>query len=189
MAGWLYRAKIAHTEKTVEQLYKMQYYVYEKPRMILRALIGFGLVAAAVVSGLPTWGKTLLLLVGAWLLVSRDFPAAVRADRALSERKAKLPDMSYGFGPDGVHLSGEGSMNLPYKKFTRLVEDKQYLYLFVSRNSVCMMEKDSVKPDDIMAFAAFLEEKTGLKWRAEKSFLSMSIYDLRQTFRDMREKK
>ena len=188
MADYLYRAKIAHSEKTVEQLYKMQYYVYEKPRMILRALIGFGLIVTAVVSGFPTWGKALLLLVGAWLLVSRDFPAAVRADRALSERKAKLPDMRYDFGPDRVHLSGEGSMDLPYKKFTRLVEDRQYLYLFVSRNSVCMLEKDSVKPADLMAFAKFMEEKTGLSWRAEKSFLSMSIYDLRRAWKDMRSK-
>ena len=188
MADYLYRARIAHTEKTVEQLYKMQYYVYEKPRMILRAIIGFALVAAAVALTIPTWGKALLILFGAWLLVSRDFPAAVRADRALSERKAKLPDMNYGFGPDKVHLSGEGSMDLPYKKFTRLVEDKQYLYLFVSRNSVCMMEKASLKPADLMAFAAFLEEKTGLKWRAEKPFLSMSLYDLRRTLREMREK-
>ena len=120
--------------------------------------------------------------------MSRDFPAAVRADKALSERKAKLPDMSYGFGPDKVHLSGEGSMDLPYKKFTRIVEDARYLYLFVSRNSVCMMEKDSVKPADLMAFAKLLEEKTGLRWRAEKSFLSMSIYDIRRAFRDMRGK-
>lgn len=189
MADYLYRAKITHTEKTVEQLYKMQYYVYEKPRMILRAVIGFGLVVAAVAAAIPTWGKALLLLLGAWLLVSRDFPAAVRADRALSERRAKLPDMSYGFGNDKVHLTGEGSMDLPYKKLTRLVEDRQYLYLFVNRNSVCMMEKASVKPDDIMAFAKFMEEKTGLTWRAEKSFLSMSIYDLRQAFKDMRGKK
>lgn len=188
MADSFYRAKISHTEKTVEQLYKMQYYVYEKPRMIARALIGFGLVAAAVLSALPTWGKAMLLLIGAWLLVSRDFPAAVRADRALSERRAKLPNMSYGFGPDKVHLSGEGSMDIPYKKFTRLVEDRQYLYLFISRNSVCMLEKSSVKPDDIMAFAKLLEEKTGLKWRAEKAFLSMSIYDLRRAWQDMKGK-
>jgi hypothetical protein len=188
MADSFYRAKISHTEKTVEQLYKMQYYVYEKPRVIARALIGFGLVAAAVLSALPTWGKAMLLLVGAWLLVSRDFPAAVRADRALSERRAKLPNMSYGFGPDKVHLSGEGSMDIPYKKFTRLVEDRQYLYLFISRNSVCMLEKSSVKPDDIMAFAKLLEEKTGLKWRAEKAFLSMSIYDLRRAWQDMKGK-
>ncbi len=183
MADSFYRAKITHTEKTVEQLYKMQYYVYEKPRILLRMLIGFGLVVAAVATGFPTWAKALLLLIGAWLLVSRDFPAAVRADRALSERKARLPDMSYSFGEKAVRLTGEGSMDLPYKKFTKLVEDKQYVYLFVSRNSVCMMEKDSVKPADIMAFAKFVEDKTGLKWRAEKSFLSMSIYELRQAFK------
>ena len=189
MAEICYRAKITHTEKTVEQLYKMQYYVYEKPRMLLRMLIGFGLVLTAVVTGIPNWGKALLLLAGAWLLVSKDFPAAVRADRALSERKARLPNMNYSFGPETVHLSGEGSMDIPYGKFTRLVEDKQYLYLFVNRNSVCMMEKDSVKPADIMAFARFMEDKTNLKWRAEKPFLSMSIYDLRQALRDMQLKK
>lgn len=188
MADSLYRAKITHTEKTVEQLYKMQYNVYEKPRILLRLLIGFGLVVAAAAADFPTWVKALLLLVGAWLLVSRDFPAAVRADRALSERKAKLPDMRYSFGPESVHLSGEGSMELPYHKFTQLVEDRQYVYLFVSRNSVCMVEKDSVKPADIMAFAHFLEDKTGLKWRAEKAFLSMSIYDIRQALKDMRGK-
>ena len=188
MAQAQYRAKITHTEKTVEQLYKMQYYVYEKPRMLLRALVGFGLVAGAVIAALPMWGKAMLLLVGAWLLVSRDFPAAVRADKALSERKAKLPNMEYSFGADAVHLTGEGSMDIPYKKLTRLVEDRQYLYLFISRNSVCMMDKDSVKPADLMAFAEFMEEKTGLKWRAEKSFLSMSIYDMRQAFRDMRNR-
>lgn len=183
-----YRAKITHSGKTVEQLYKMQYYVYEKPRMLLRLLIGFGLVAVAVAAGFPTWAKALLLLVGAWLLVSRDFPAAVRADRALMERKAVLPNMNYSFGSETLRLTGEGSMDIPYKKITRLVEDKQYLYLFLSRNSVCMMEKDSVKPADIMAFAQFMEEKTGLKWRAEKPFLNMSIYDLRQTLKDMRGK-
>ena len=29
MAEICYRAKITHTEKTVEQLYKMQYFVYD----------------------------------------------------------------------------------------------------------------------------------------------------------------
>lgn len=188
MKDILYRARISHTEKTIEQLYKTQYFVYEKPRMIARLLIGFSLVAAAVAVALPTWGRAVLLLIGAWLLVSRDFPAAVRADKALTERKARLPDMEYSFWADKIHLSGEGNMDISYKNLTRLVEDRQYLYLFLDRNSVCMMEKASLKPADIMAFASFLEEKTGLKWQAEKPFLSLSLYDIRQALRDMRKK-
>ena len=188
MAGPLYRAGIKHTEKTVERLYKTQYYVYEKPRMLLRMAFGFVLVLIAVMSALPLWAKALLLLFGAWFLVSRDFPAAVRADRAISERKAKLPNMEYAFHDDRLHLTGEGSMDIPYKKLTHLIEDNEYLYLFVSRKSVCMMERASLKPPKIMDFARFMEEKTGLTWRREKSFLSMSIYDMRQALRDMRGK-
>ena len=188
MAEYQYRARIDHTEKTVERLYKMQYYVYEKPRILARMVLGFALVVIAAMASLPLWVKALLLLFGAWFLVSRDFPAAVRADRAVSERKAALPAMEYGFGPDRLHLKGEGSMDIPYKKLTHLSEDDEYLYLFVNRNSVCMMERASLKPQKVEEFMQFLADRTGLGWRREKSFLSMSIYDIRQAFRDARGK-
>ena len=104
MANPLYQAGIKHTEKTVEQLYKTQYYVYEKPRMLLRMAFGFILVLIAAFTSLLLWIKAVFLLFGAWFLVSRDFPAAVRADRAISERKAKLPSMEYTFHTDTLHL-------------------------------------------------------------------------------------
>lgn len=188
MAETQYRSKIKHTEKTVQQLYKMQYYVYGKAQMLLRVALGFALVLIAAMATLPIWVKALLLLFGAWFLVSRDFPASVRADKALSERKAALPGMEYSFGADKVRLTGEGSMDIPYKKFNRLAEDRDYLYLFVNRDSVCMMERASVRPEKVEEFKKFMEEKTGLAWRTEKPFLSMSIYDIRQALRDMKGK-
>ena len=184
----LYSAKITHTEKTITQLYKMQYYVYDKGRMLLRIVVGFGLVVAAVLLSIPTWAKAILLLLGAWLLVSRDFPATVRADRALSERKAKLPSMEYSFGEDKLHLKGEGSMDIPYRDFTHLIEDDDYLYLFINRNSVCMIDRSSFTPEQYVAFGKFMEEKTGLAWRREKPFLSLSIYDIRRMIQDARGK-
>lgn len=186
MAEYKYRARIEHTEKTVERLYKMQYYVYEKPRILLRMVFGFVLIIVAAAAALPVWARALLLMFGAWFVVSRDFPAAVRADRAISERKAALPAMEYGFGADKLHLKGEGSMDIPYKKLTRLAEDNEYLYLFVSRNSVCMMERASVKPAKTEELMSFVADRTGLAWRREKPFLSMSIYDIRQALRDAR---
>ena len=145
-------------------------------------------MVAAILTGIPTWAKVLMLLLGTWLLASGDFPASVRADRALSERKAALPGMDYAFYADRLHLEGEGSMDIPYGKLTRLVEDAAYLYLFVSRDSVCMLERGSVSPPPDTELMQFLGEKTGLPWRKEKAFLSMNIYDFLQMIRDLRGK-
>ena len=188
MVDILYRAQIAHTEKTIERLYKTQYLAYEKLRFLLRILLGIAVAVAAILLHIPTWSKVLLLLLGTWLFASGDFPASVRADKALSERKASLPRMEYLFGADRVQLKGEGSMFIPYGKFTRLVEDTDYLYLFESRDSVCMLERSSVKPAPDTALMGFLAEKTGLQWRKEKAFLSLNVYDIRQIIRDARGK-
>lgn len=80
-------------------------------------------------------------------------------------------------------------MNIPYKKFTRLVEDEEYLYLFLDKDSVCMLPRSSVEPQPAEDFMKFVEGKTGLSWRREKSLLSLNLWDLRQLWRDIRGKK
>ena len=85
-----------------------------------------------------------------------------------------------------MELSGEGSMKLAYPKFQRLIEDEQYLYLFLGRQSVCMVEKDGVEggsPEELKAFVARL---TGLSWQRNRSLLTMNLADLRQALRDRR---
>lgn len=188
MAEIRYRAKIDHTEKTIETLYRMQRYTYDKPRILLRLGTGLILAAVALTVTMPMWAKALLLLAGAWLLASRDFPAQMRADRVLQERKASLPKMQYEFYDDHLKLSGEGSMDIGYKKLSRLAEDERFFYLFLSRDSVCMLERDSLKPKKQDDFRLFLEERSGQSWRREKSFLSMNLPDLLQLFRDRKQK-
>ena len=183
-----YHAKIHHSEKTIETLYKMQRYTYDKPRILLRLGLGLVLAAAALTVSMPMWLRALLLLVGAWLMASRDFPAQMRADKVLQERKAKLPEMQYEFYGDHLKLSGEGSMTIGYRKLTRLAEDKMFFYLFLSRDSVCMMEKESLKPQKQDDFKLFLEERSGQKWRQEKSFLSMNLPDVLQILRDRKNR-
>ena len=188
MAAPKYRAKIDHTEKTILRLYKTQFYCYSKLYLLIRALIGFVLILIAAAVTMPTWLRAVLLLLGAWLVVSVDFPSQVRADRALQERKAALPSMRYEFFDDRLKLSGEGSMDIPYKKLTRLVRDEAYLYLFLSRDSVCMLDCATLKPEGTEDFMQFIAEKTGLNWQQRKSFLALNFYDIRQSLRDMRRK-
>lgn len=188
MAEVRYHGKIDHTEKTIQQLYKTQYYAFEKRAILLRLALGLVLVGLAVFLSIPTWSKAILLLIGTWFLVSGDFRASVRADRALSERKADLPSMQYDFGEKAVRLTGEGTMDIPYEKFARLSEDGQYLYLFVSKNSVCMVERSSIEPETDTEFMEFIAEKTSLSWQTEKNFLSMSIYDIKALFKDLKHR-
>lgn len=184
----IYSAKIDHNENTIEAMYKVRYYVYGKLRIVLRLLLGLALVMTAVFSHFPMWGKALLLLAGTWLIATKDLPAQAQADKALMQRGAVLPSMSYSFYDDHLRLSGEGSMDLPYEKLSRLVEEDKYLYLFVSQDSVCMLERSSVQPEDDKGLMAFLEEKTGLKWSREKNLLAMNIFDIKQLISDMRKK-
>lgn len=183
MSKCLYTAKIEHTEKTIEAIYKAEYFAFEKLRIYLRLGIGVGLIALALLNELPIWLKGIMLLIGAWLAVSSDFQAQVRADKALQERKAVLPKMEYVFHESTFHISGEGDMNVRYAQLIHLSEDKDYLYLFLSRNSVCMIDRKTIKPGDDAKFKAFIEKHTGLTFKREISLLAMSLYDILDGFK------
>lgn len=187
MAAARYQGGIDHTRKTIELLFKTEYYTYETARMLFRMGIGFAMIVIGVLLTLPMWAKALLMLFGCWLVVSRDFPSMTRADRVIDARHGGLPRMRYEFFGDYMLLSGEGSMKLEYKKFTRLVEDDGYFYLFVSRDSVCMVDRATLTPQPAEDFKGFIEKRTGLKWKRQRSLLAMNLQDLLQALRDRKD--
>jgi hypothetical protein len=72
-------------------------------------------------------------------------------------------------------------MNIPYSKVTRLIYDSEYLYVFMARDSVCMVDIKTLS--DTEEFMKFIESVTGHEWHKEKSMLSMNIDDLKQIIR------
>ena len=181
MPECIYRAEIHHTEKTIQELYKMQYYTYEKIRIAVRFFIGLALIIMAVALSLQVWGRGAMLLLGTWLAVSTDFPAQVRADKVIQSRNGNLPSFVYEFFNDKIKLSSNynKSMDIPYKNLTRLLYDPKYFYLFISRDSACMIDRASINENQ--NFMDFIETKTGLTWRTQKYFLAMNIHDLIKT--------
>ena len=184
MANAKFKAKIDHTEKTIEELFRTEYYTYEKSTILLRLGIGVAAAVVGIVVVMPIWCRGILLLIAGWLIAAKDFPSQVRADKAVQDRNGILPKMSYEFYEGYVTVSGEGSMNIQYKKFKRLVKDANYLYMFISKDSVCMLERESVKPKSDAELMDFVAQKTGQEWKSEKSFLLLNIYDIRDMFRD-----
>ena len=187
MASYQFSAKIEHTEKTIESLYKAQYHAYEKKKMLIWMAVGFVLIFVAAFSSYPTWAKAILLLIGGWVVVSVDFPSQIRADKALEVRKADLPKMEYEFNKDQMKISGEGSMSIPYKKIVKLTEDKYYFYIIFSKDSICMIDKSTVRPKSEKELKEFLADKTKLYWQNEKSFLTMNLADVMLIFNNRKK--
>lgn len=183
-----FSGEITHTEETIFRLFRAQYHTFCKRQMLLRLLAGLAFVAIAVVLAIPMWIKTVILVIGAWLLMSLDFPSQIKADKTLVERRALLPVMKYEFFPKDMKISGEGSMRMDYKKLINLVVDTEYLYLFSSPETVCMIERATVRESD-EKLMEFLAEKTGLEWKRDKSFFLLNFYELGHIFLDRYQKK
>jgi hypothetical protein len=175
--------RIQHTETTIQRLYRTNYYTYDTKRMLARMLLGAVLVVVPFLVSIPQVLRVVMLLFGCWLLVSKDFPPSVQADRALEARKNSLPLNICHFFESDVLLEGEGSMHIPYQRFQRLVEDEAYLYLFLGRKSMCMVEKATVSGGQAEELKDFVAKKTGLRWERNRSLLSMNLSELYQAWK------
>lgn len=186
----LYEGKITHTEDTLERLFKTERQTYHQMDILIRLAVGFLILLAGLFStDIPGILKAILIVVGGLILLTRDFSVIGRAQDVTEKRGGNLPVMRYVFYDSDMHLSGEGSMHMAYGRLHRLIEDRDYFYLFQGKGSVCMMEKASLKPRDADALKEFLSGKTGLKWGRTYSLLSMNLFDLRQAYRDFRGKE
>ena len=177
---------IQHTEDTIQRLFRTEYYTYEKLRFLLRLAAGAVMAAAGALGAFSLPVKGVLMLIGCWLIVSKDLPADVRADRTVDARKGCLPRNTCTFYDKRMDLDGAGHMRIKYSQFQRLVEDDEYLYLFLNRNSVCMVEKAGVQNGSAQQLMEFVEKRTGLSWTRNKSLLLMNFSDLLQAVRDRR---
>lgn len=174
-----YEGRIEHTSDSIHALFKTQYYTYQFGRVVRRLMIGAALIAAALFAGFPIWGEIILLAAGCWLVVGRDFPATYRAEEAIDARKGVLPITTCEFsaGHAEVHEGGV-SKKLRYDQFEKLVQDKEYLYLFLGKESIVMLDREKVEPGTDAELMEFIEKKTGKKWEARLSLLTMNLSDL-----------
>ena len=76
-------------------------------------------------------------------------------------------------------------MKLSYDKVQYLVEEKGYYFLFFGRDSACMIDGKTLKPDSADKFREFVEEKTGLEWKETTSWLNMSLMAVSYTHLDV----
>ena len=70
---------------------------------------------------------------------------------------------------------GKDWFYMDYEAIQRVVEDKEYIYLWLTRATSYMIDKTTVEPADQKAFKAFLEQKTGLLTEAPPTLLRFNL--------------
>ncbi len=181
-----FTGNIKHSTESIRQLYKVTYNVYNTRRILIKMMAGVILASGGLLGNLPTLGQVSLIMIGCWLMVSKDFPARCAADDALDVRKKRnqpLPQMTTTFFEDYAELQGGGQMRFEYQCFDRLAEDDAYFYLFLGKDSVCMIGKESLRPNDCNEFKSLIAKKTGNEWREIKPWYLMSLYEIVKMFK------
>lgn len=185
-----------HSEETVQQLAKMQYNVFSsRTKYLLYLLCGLSVLAGLnIVGELPQVLRYILLAVGLITFMNIGISASIKADKtmqAIQRQGGKFPRTSMIFRDKDIFIrEATGStpaQTLEYKQIIRLAEDKEYLYLFITREAAYMVPIDKLK--NPQKFKKLVESRTGLQFSAPFNLLTVNLHTLLRSFSKKKSSK
>jgi hypothetical protein len=78
---------------------------------------------------------------------------------------------------------------MPYGMIQRVIEDKEYIYLWLTRATSYMIDKATLEPADQKAFKAFLEARTGLLTENTPSLFRINLGAVRRRLKNAKARK
>ena len=168
-----YQGRIDHTEDSIHALFQTQYNTYCLGRVLLTALAGVVLAAAGLFAPVPMWAQGLLLLAGCLLFVGRALPS----------------DVCTFYSGHMELQEGKACKKLRYEAVDRIIRDKKYLYLFFGPDSVVMVEKEKIDPGTAQNVMDLVAERSGKRWEAPVSLLTVNLGDLLRAGRKRKKKR
>lgn len=181
----VYTASVTFDEKAILRVFRTEYFTYDRIKVLLRAIAGFALIAVAIFASFNTAITVILLLIGCWLFIALDFPSKVRAEGVIAQRKGQKSTVHLHFGEIYIETE-EDHKQYKYSEIDRLIVDKEYLFIFFSRQKALMLESATIKPQELSAFRNFVADKAGKSWKTTSIFF-MSFKDLKEAIRDMKK--
>lgn len=176
-----YTAEMQHTEESIRRLSKIQYHTFRPGVRLLWIAAGIGSIFGAVYSGADQLLFYLLMLAGCWLMMNLDLPAKHRADKIIASGAGKLPHTRFHFRESDFTVKSSGyEKTLPYRQLYALLEDGEYLYLFLNRDAGYMVDKATVPSGELAGLKAALEAGSGLSFRSPTTLLNLNLRRLRR---------
>ena len=173
----IYRAKMKHNASTIKKLIQTGYDVFQFKRKLINTVIAFGLIIFGLYADQSMFMPWIALFVGCVMIANINVIPKRQARDVLQHMGGKFPKSDYRFYEKEFEFN-EKEEAVPYKRLIRLIEDKDFLYLYVGEQSAYMVDKGSVTGGDVSELKTYLEIETGLKWSRPASLMSFKMGDL-----------
>ena len=173
----IYRAKMKHDANTIRKLIQTGYDTFQFKRKLLNTVIAFGLILFGLYADQTMFMPWIALFAGCVMLANINIIPKGQARDVLKQMGGKFPKSDYSFYEKEFKFYDKGEP-IPYKRLIRLIEDRQYMYLYVEEQSGYMVDKGTVTGGTVSDFKTYLEIETGLKFSRPASLFSFRITDL-----------
>ena len=172
-----YRAKMQHSQATIYKLVQTQYDTFQFHKKLIHIAIAMGLILYGLYADQTMYTPMFALFVGCVMLANLNAYPRSQAKEVLKIMGGNYPTSDYVFGADSFTFNAEAEP-VPYRKIIRLIEDRDYLYLYVSKQSAYMVDKRTVSGGSVADMKTFLAIETLQKWSRPANILNFRFRDL-----------
>ena len=183
-------ASMQHNADTIERLSIMQYRNFSQMQQIIQLVIA----ALLILIGIRCWNEFILLpilclFIGCWMFTAINIPPKYRARKICRLMNGDFPYTQYKFMKNQFILQGsKGQESVPYQKLIRLVEDKEYLYLYISRQSAYMIDKSTISTSAKL-LKKVIADGSMLRWSTPGRWSPLSLPSIIHNFMASRHSK
>ncbi len=175
-----YRAAIVYNEERIKKLSACVHSTFHMNFKIVYTVFCLILVFAGCFIGMGTTVGLLCICLGVFLIPSANVLEKSQRDKAIERLHGKQIRVEYRFDEKNFScFSGNEWQEYSYQSIIRLVEEKEFLYLFPNKAQAYMLDKSTLKKGEVERFKAFITNKVGLEWTKPVSLLTLSLKQLR----------
>ena len=184
-----FRAEIIYDEDTVRLMDQAVTDAYHPLRRVAWILVAVAMILYGVSVGIETALGMLFLFAGCILLPVSTKMTSYNGTRILRVMKGKQMRMSYRFASDGIYckVAGSDETRTKYSDIIRMIQRKQYVYLFLNRNQALMIDTNTLTPEDPAGFENFLKQETGMDFTEAGGLTSIRLSTLIDLFRNRKK--
>lgn len=176
-----FSAKMKYDADTVNKLTEMQYAIFHyKEKFILFLASVFFLFCGFYMGANTFWG-ILFIFMGCILITGINTRPRSIAKKFIKQLDGKFPSFTYTFTDTGF-ASYQEDAETEYSSIIRLIEDKKYLYIYVTQEKAYMIDSSLLTPNNREELKSFISKKTGLKWSKPFSFFTLTVDKLLEIF-------